>query len=175
MQTHTPSVEATATRKCLARLPCPLVVFALAAPDPRLIDLNREVTANAVEIRAHHRYTQLVQDLEGRFVALQTELPLDPHSAHARRLARHEVRSPKPDRDRRVRALHDRAGRERCVTLAVATAKHHRSPVRETAWLTMPLAVLADKAFGPSDPLQVCGARCVIRKKPHEVRQGCWE
>ena len=167
VQTQAPSVEATTTRECLARIPCPLVLFALAlldrahdqrlvvlsaplaaraAPDPRLIDLNREVTANAVAIRAHHRYTQLVQDLEGRFVALQTELPLELHSAHARRLARHEVRSPKPDRDRRVRALHDRAGRERCVTLAVAQRsttearfeKRLGSPCHLQYWQTKP-------------------------------------
>ena len=49
------------------------------------------------------------------------------------------------------------------------------SPIRETAWLTMPLAVLTDKAFGPPDHLQVCGTRCVIRKKLDKVWQGSRE
>ena len=90
LQTQAPGVKACATRKSLARILCLLVLFALAlldrahdqrlvvlsapltartAPDPRLIDLNREITANAVAIRTHHSYTQLVQDLEGCFVA----------------------------------------------------------------------------------------------------------
>ena len=154
VETQAPSVEATSARKCLAGIPFPLVLFALAlldrandkrlvmlssplaarpAPDQRLVDLDREVTSYAVTIRAHHRYTELVQNLEGCLVAIQAELPLELHSAHAGRLARHEVRGPKPDRDRRMRALHDRGGRKRRVTLAAATSKHDGGAVRETA------------------------------------------
>jgi len=35
----------------------------------------------------------------------------------------------------------------------------------------MPTTVLAGEAFWPSDLLQVRRTRCVIREKPHEVRE----
>ena len=192
VETQAPSVEATSARKCLAGIPFPLILFALAlldrandnclvmlssplaarpAPDQRLIDLDREVTSYAVTIRAHHRYAEFVQNLEGCLVAIQAELPLELHSAHAGGLARHEVCGPKPDRDRRMCALHDRVGCERRVTLTVATSKHDGGSVREAARLAMPTTVLAGEAFWPSDLLQVRRTRCVIREKPHEVRE----
>jgi hypothetical protein len=192
METQAPSVEAAPTRECLAGISFPLVLFALAlldrsyyqrlvvlsaplaarpAPDQRLVDLDPEVTSDAVAIGAHHRHTELVQDLEGRLVALQAELPLELHSAHAGRLARHEVRGPKPDRDWCVRPLHDRGGRKRRVTLAAATSKHDGGAVREAARLAMPPAVLAGEAVGPPDILHERRTRGVIREKPHEVRE----
>lgn len=154
------------------RLVVPSAPFAArTAPDPRLVDLDREATSDAVTIRAHHRHTQLVQNLEGRLVAFQAELPLELHSAHAGGLTRYEVRGPKPDRDQHVRALHDRVGRQRRVTLAAATSKHNGGTVREAARLVMQTAVLADEAARPPDLFQVRRTSCVIRQKPHEVRQ----
>jgi len=192
VETEAPSVQATPTRECLAGISFPLVLFAFAlldrahyqrlvvlsaplaarpTPNPCFVDLDREAPSDAVAIRAHHRHTELVQDLEGRLVALEAELPLELHSAHAGRLARHDVSGPKPDRDRRVRPLHDRVGRKRRVTLATATSKHDGRTVREAARLTMPPAVLADEAVGPPNLLQVRRTRRVIREKPHEVRE----
>jgi hypothetical protein len=70
-----------------------------------------------------------------------------------------------------VRPLHDRVGHERRVTLAAATSKHDGGAAREAARLAMPPAVLAGEALGPPDLLQVRRTHCVIRKKPHEVRE----
>jgi len=131
LEAEAPGIEPTPTREGLAGIALPLVRLALArldrshyqrlmvlspalaarpAPNPSFVDLDREHPSDTVAIGAHHRPTEFVQNLESCFVALQAQLPLELHCTHTWRLARHEGRSPKPDRDRCVRPLHDRVG-----------------------------------------------------------------
>ena len=90
-KTEAPSVGAAPTRERFAGISFPLFLVALALldrsydqrlvvrptplttrppPDPGLVDLDREVTSDAVAIRTHHGHTELVQDLEGHLIAL---------------------------------------------------------------------------------------------------------
>lgn len=123
------------------------VLAVRAASDPQGSHVH------AAAVGAHHRHTELVQNLEGCLVALQAELRLELHSAHSGYLARHEVRGQKPDRDRCVRALHDRVGRERRITFAAARVKHDGGAVRETARFAIPTTVLTNESVGPPDLL----------------------
>lgn len=192
VEAESPSVKATPTWECLARIPFLLVFLALAFLDraydkrfvvppapfatcatsyPSLVNFNREVSSDAVAIWAHHRPTELVQYLEGRLIALEAELPLKLHSTQAGRLTRHKVSGPKPDRDWRVRPLHNRVGHKRRVTFAAATSEHDGGAVREAARLALPPAETAREAFGPPHLLQMRRTRRVIREKPNEVRE----
>jgi hypothetical protein len=63
-----------------------------------------------------------VKNLESGFVARQPELALELDSRHAGRLASNKVRTPKPDRKRRVRAFHDRASSKAGVAAIMTLA-----------------------------------------------------
>jgi hypothetical protein len=152
-----------------------VLAFSLAArdaADPRLVNLDMagEIAADPVTIRADHAGPELVQDLEGRLVALEAKLALELRRAESGRVAGDQIRGPEPRRERRARPLHDRPGRQRYVAAALAAAQHAR-PVGEPERLARPLAVRTAKAALPADFLQIGGAGRVIGKELLEARQ----
>src|SRR5271157_971441 len=84
----------------------------------RLVQLHGELPADAVTVRADHPGAELVEDLKGRLVAGEPELPLELHGAHAGGHRGQEVGAPEPRAHRRVAVLHDRASHEPRFLLA---------------------------------------------------------
>jgi hypothetical protein len=71
------------------------------------LDMNVRAGADAILVGAHHAGAQLVQDLEGGFIARQSQLALELYRRHTGCLGRHQVSAPEPYRKRGMRALHD--------------------------------------------------------------------
>jgi hypothetical protein len=81
-----------------------------------------------------------------------------------RRLGRHEVRAPEPDRQRRVAGLHDSARRERHVGLTASTPENDRRPLREAVRLTDRPPFRACESARPAQLLQVACTGGVVGK-----------
>ncbi len=136
------------------------------------IDLNvfSGCTPDPILIGPHHGDTQLVENLKGCFVARQPELALELNCRDVRCLTGDEIGRPKPYRERRVRALHDGAGRETCIVAAMTAAKHPR-PRGNVPWRIRRPTVRTDKSITPSGALKICSARCLIREDLLKFRQ----
>src|ERR1700690_986942 len=114
---------------------------------PRLVHLNRVHAADFVALGANHPRAKLVQNLKGRLVPAETELPLELDRRHTGREAGDEVRPPEPRRERSVGTLHDGANGQRRVALAHLAAEHAR-PALEAVGLAL-LAAVTGEALGP--------------------------
>lgn len=125
-----------------------------ANPDFIGLDVFSGLPADPVLIRTHHAGTQLVEDLERGFVARQPKLSLELNGRRARRLAGDQVGRPEPYRERRVRTLHDRSGRETRVAVAMA-ATENAGAIREAIRLIDRPTRSADKSLAPSCALQI--------------------
>src|ERR1035441_10912749 len=67
------------------------------APDQALVNLNRMLATDTVTLWPDHAGTELMEDLEGCFVARKPELALKLKGRLPRRLGCHEITRPKPD------------------------------------------------------------------------------
>ena len=77
--------------------------FTLRPPThKRLIYLNRILSPEGITLRAHHRRSQFVQHLERGLVPTDAKLALKLKSGLSGCLRRNKIRSPEPDRKRRV-------------------------------------------------------------------------
>ena len=142
---------------------------ALAArpsPDPRFIDLDMLIrpSPDTVLVRPHHAGAQFVQDAEGGFVSCQPKLPLKLNRRHARCLAGDEISGPKPDAERRMAALHDRAGQEAGLA-STRTAFENTGSGDNAEGFANQTAMRANKAVRPPGAPKIVGARSVIRKQ----------
>ena len=144
--------------------------------DVGLISLNvfLRLAADTILIRAHHGGAQLVENLKGCFVARQSELALELDSRHTGCMAGNQVRRPKPNRERRVRTLHDRASREASFAPTLAATKDSGASGVAIGFATR-IAVRADKSIAPSRTLKVRRARWLVRKQALELRKGTRE
>jgi hypothetical protein len=68
-----------------------------AAPNQAFIYLNRIFASYAVPVWPDHSGPKLVEDLEGGFIAGETQLPLKLKSGLARRLGCDQISTPEPD------------------------------------------------------------------------------
>ena len=134
-----------------------LDVFLGLAPDPILV-------------RAHHAGAQLVENLKGRFVARQPELPLELDGRHSGCMAGNQVGRPEPNRERRVRAFHDRAGREASF-VATRPATKNTGASGVAIGFAGRSAVGTGEAVAPSRALKVCRTCCLVRKQALELRK----
>ena len=141
------------------------------AADERLVQFDRPLGADAVLVRAYHPSAQLVQHLECRLVAAQPKLPLELQRRQARRLRRHEVRSPEPDLQWRAGRVHNSPRREVGVALAVAAAQDRR-PVLEAVCRAHRAAQGACETIRPTDSFEIGHARPLVGKHPLEIKQG---
>jgi len=124
-------------------------------------------TADPILIRSHHADAQLVKNLEGSFVARQSELPLELNSRYAWCLTGDQIRRPEPNRERRVCALHDGASGEARVAVAMATPEN-AGAIGKAVRLTMRAAVVTDESITPSGALKVGRARRFVREQSLE-------
>ena len=127
---------------------------------------HKIMTPDPVLVRANHAGPKFVENLAGGLVARQSELPLELDSRHARRLAGDQVGRPEPHRERRVRAFHNGAGSEACITAAKYPRARGNVP-----WLVSLPAVRTDESIVPSCVLKIGSARRFIRKEVLELRQ----
>ncbi len=143
-----------------------------ASTNPGFVGLDGFVrlAADPVLVGTHHADTQLVKNLESGFVARQPELALELDSRHAGRLAGNKVRTPKPNRKRRVRAFHDRASGKTGVA-ATMTATKHLEARRNVSWLISHRAVRADEAIPPSGTLKILCASGFVWEQALKLRK----
>ena len=128
------------------------------------LDVFAGLPTDAVLIRADHADTQLVENLKGCLVAQQPELTLELNGRDARRLAGDQIGRPEPDRERRVRTLHDGAGGEIAIDLTVATPKNGRT-VGEPIRLVGHLAARTNEPVAPACTLKIGRARHLVREQ----------
>lgn len=148
---------------------------ALLTAHPRLVHLDvLALRADGRALLINHACPQLVEDLEGRLVARQPELALELDRRHAGGVRGDEIRTPEPDGQRRVAALHDSAGVQirRLLALAAPQATGERG---EAVGLARHVAVRADEALGPADLFEIAGARGLVGEEAHELGQGLGE
>jgi hypothetical protein len=99
-----PSELATAPQSCLS------------SPDPRLIHLN--LAAKRIPRCVHHRATELVQHHPCGLVATESQLLLQEEGRQPTLIRRHQIRRPKPRRERGLRIVKYRPGRYRDLIAA---------------------------------------------------------
>ena len=128
------------------------------------------LAADSILIGTNHTDAQLVKDLEGSLVARQSELSLELHGRHARRLAGDQIRRPEPDREGRVRALHDGADSEMDFSSACPATQNTKAGAISIG-ITSRSTVRTDEAAAPPCALKVCSARRLIRKQALELWQ----
>lgn len=146
--------------------------FALcAASYPGLIHLDMvAMAADTVPSRPHHAGPQLVENLEGRFVAGEAELPLKLHRRHTGRVGGDEIGAPEPDRQRRACSLHDCSGGQPRVLPAFPAAENAR-PGGEAERLAYLPASRTLKAARPTDALQIGSASRVVGEETLKIDQ----
>ena len=103
------------------------------APNQAFVHFNGVFVANSVTLGPNHAGAEFVEDLKGGLVTTERKLALELNSGLTRYLRGHEIRAPKPRRERRVARLHEGASCQRCIALAAAAAQHHRRTGFETA------------------------------------------
>ena len=147
-----------------------------AASDPGFVGFDNDfrLAADPVLVGAHHACAQLMKYLKSGFVARQPELALELDGRHAGRLAGNQIRSPEPDRKRRMGAFHDGARREAGVAPAM-TASKYRAARRNVPWLISHRAVRTDEFFSPSSTLKVFCASSFVGKQVLKLRKRVWK
>ena len=88
----------------------------LRTADPRVIDFH--VAVQRLAGRVDHRAPQLVQQHPRRFVPSQAQLPLEQERRHAALVGHRQIGRPEPHRQRRLRVVENRAGRQRDLVSA---------------------------------------------------------
>lgn len=127
-------------------------------------------TADMVLIRPHHADAQLVKYLKGSLVARQSELPLELNSRYAGCLTGDQVRRPEPNRERRVSTLHDSAGSEARVAVAMVTPEN-AGAIGEAVRFANRSAVITGESIFPSGTLKIGRARRFVREQPLKFRK----
>jgi hypothetical protein len=147
-----------------------LVMDALAfaarrTADERLVNLDRPFRADLIAIRANHAATELVKHRERRLTAREPELALKLCGGNARRLRRHQIRCPKPSRERGARVLHRGPGGKGNIAPASAAPHDYAGAVLHAPGIRVKTALGARKALGPTHGFQVLRAGRVVREE----------
>jgi hypothetical protein len=145
------------------------------AADHAFVDLDGMLAANGIALWANHASAELVEYLKSRLVATETKLALKLDRRLSGRLRGHQVRGPKPSRERRMARLHYGACRERRVGLASTTSQHDRRASCETVGFSYKPALRTRKSVRPANGFKVASAGCVIGKNPLKLRKRSWE
>jgi hypothetical protein len=148
---------------------------ACLAADHAFINFDRMLAANGVAFGANHASAELVEYLKGRLVATESKLALELNGGLSGDLRGHEVRAPKPRRERRVTRLHDRSGRQRRIGFASTTSQHDRRARCETVRLSYKPAFRTRKSVRPTNGFKVASASRVVGKNPLKLRKRSWE
>ena len=125
-------------------------------------------------IWAHHAGAQLMENLESRLVTGDAKLPLQLHGRHARRLTGHQVGSPEPDIQWRMRTFHHCPHRQPCVAPALAASKD-AGATGKSKGIAHRRTIRADESAAPTQFQQVKYAGFVVWEKSQEVWKGLRE
>jgi hypothetical protein len=112
-----------------------------------------------------------VEDLKGRLITRECKLALELNGGLSGDLRGHEVRAPKPRRERSMARLHDRSGRQRCIGFASTTSQHDRRARSETVRLSYKPALRTRKSIRPTNGFKVASASRVVGKNPLKLRK----
>ena len=105
--------------------------FSVRSPSDRAFvdcDVLAGSAAYPLLIWAHHARAELMENLEGRLVTGDAQLPLKLHGRRPWRLPGHQIGRPEPDMQRRMRPFHHRPHRQSCVSPAGAASKDTGAP-----------------------------------------------
>jgi hypothetical protein len=139
---------------------------ACLAADQAFINFDRMLAANGIALGANHTGAELVEYLKGSLITRERKLALELNGGLARGLRGHEIRAPKPCRERRVARLHDGSCRQRRVGLASATSQHDRRASCETVGLSYKPALRTRKSVRPPNGFKVASASRVVGEDP---------
>jgi hypothetical protein len=137
--------------------------FAARLPaDHAFINLDRMLTTDSIALRANHASAEFVEDLESRLVARKSKLALELDGGLSGDLCCHEIRPPKPRRERRMARLHDGSGRQRRIGFAATATQHYRRTGSETVRLAHNAALRTYEPTRPTNGFKVASASRVI-------------
>ena len=139
---------------------------ACAERDFRLIDLDDPF--ERLPVRIDHRSPQLLCQQPGGLVG-EAELILQLPRRHPVGMRRHQMRGPKPNRQRELRAMHHGPCRDRGLTTAVETFVRVRPALQ--CRRTAATARRADEAARPAPFEQECRAGRLVGKRFLELRE----
>ena len=100
--------------------------FSVCSPSDRAFvdcDVLAGIAAYPILIWAHHAGAELMENLEGRLVTGDAQLPLKLHGRHPWRLTGYQIGSPEPAMPRRMRTFHHRPHRQSCVPPTAAASQ----------------------------------------------------
>jgi len=136
----------------------------LRPADPRVVDLDVAMQGLAGGI--DHRAPELVQDQPGRLVPADGQLALQQQGRDPPLVRRHQIRGPKPQRQRSLRPVEDRPGRQRHLVAALGAFTPLPVAQRERPVVA---AARTSKAIGPATGLQIRAARRLVSELPLEL------
>jgi hypothetical protein len=143
--------------------------------DVTFVYLYGMIASDSITLGAHHARAEFVKNLKCCLISAKRELALKLNSRLARCLRGHEVRAPKPCRERRMARLHDSASHKRCVRLAPTAAQHYRRARLESVWCFDEPAFRARKTIGPANSFKITGTSRVIGEYPLKFWKGSGE
>jgi hypothetical protein len=144
---------------------------ACLAADHAFINFDRMFAANGIALGANHTSAKLVEYLKGRLVATESKLPLELDGGLSGDLRGHEIRAPKPRRERRMARLHDSSSRKRRVGLAATATQNYRRTCCKTVRLADKSALRARKSIRPTDGFKIASTGRVIGEYPLKLRK----
>jgi hypothetical protein len=144
---------------------------ACLAADHAFVNFDRMLAANGIALWANHASAELVKYLKGSLITREPKLTLELNGALAGGLRGHQVRAPKPCRERRMARLHDGSGRQRCIGFASTTSQHDRRARSETVRLSYKPALWTRKSLRPANGFKVTSASRIVRENPLKLRK----
>ena len=138
----------------------------LRTAHPRVIKFD--LTVQGLARRVDHGAPQLVQEQPRGFIPTDGKLALEQERRHAAFVGRHQIRRPKPERQRRFRPVEHGAGRQRHLVVAPRALPTVPSAQRKGARLT---AARTSKPVRPPAGLQILPARCLVGELELELAQ----
>jgi hypothetical protein len=146
-----------------------------AATNAALVNFDWMMGADGVTIWAYHPRAKFVKHSERRLIPSNPKLALKLDGGLAWCLRSHEVRPPKPSRERHMARLHDRSSGERRVSLTSAATQHNRRAGIKPVWFADDATLEARKTIRPANCLQITGTGSIIREDALELWKASWE
>lgn len=141
------------------------------AANQSLVHLNGVLTADQVPVGAHHRSAQLVEHLEGRFIARQAQPLLELEGAHSGRTMRHKIGAPKPGGYGNLATVDYGVRGQACVA-PTGPAANNPSSITKAKRLARDAAARAIEAVGKAVCVQVVDTGSFVREDALEVGKG---
>ena len=141
------------------------------AANQSLVHLNGVLTADQVPVGAHHRSAQLVEHLEGRFIARHAEPLLELEGAHSGRTMRHKIGAPKPGGYGNLAAV-DYGVRGQAYVAPTGPAADNPRSITKAKGLASDATARAIEAVGKAVREQVVDTGRFVREDALELGKG---